>query len=130
MSAKDNAARLHGEGFNCAQSVLGACGEYTGLDDKAALALAGGLGGGVRCGEICGALTGAVMAVGLANPYTDGADSEARTKIAKLTKDCTSRFKDEFGCLRCLDLKRSGHSCDTLIEYSAQLAEDIINDNK
>lgn len=130
MSVQEKAARLHGAGFNCAQCVLSACGEYTGLDNDKALALTGGLGGGVRCGEICGALTGAVLAIGLANPYTDGTDADARTKIAKLTKECTSAFKDEFGCLRCVDLKKSGHSCDTLIAFSAGLAENIINENK
>ena len=44
MSIEEKAAQYHAQGFNCAQSVLAACGEYTGLDEKSALAIAGGLG--------------------------------------------------------------------------------------
>ena len=38
MSMEEKAAQYHAKGFNCAQSVLAACGEYTGLDEKTALA--------------------------------------------------------------------------------------------
>ena len=85
MSVQEESLRLHGCGFNCAQSVLAALGSYTGLDEKTALAVSGGFGGGVRCGEICGAASGAVMALGLAFPYSDGEDSVSKTRIAKLT---------------------------------------------
>ena len=130
MGIKEDAARLHECGFNCAQSVLCACGKYTGLDDKTALAVSGGFGGGVRCGEICGAISGAVMAIGLANPFTDGTDSEAKDKIAQLTKQCTADFKEKDGSVRCADLKAANVSCAELIEHGAELAEIIINGNK
>lgn len=130
MSIKEEAVKLHDKGYNCAQSVAAACGKYTGLDEKTALAVSGGFGGGVRCGEICGAVSGAVMAIGLTNPYVDGADIEARNKIALLTKECTKRFKEQFGCIRCVELKQSGHSCDELIAFGAELAEDIILKNQ
>ena len=47
--------------FNCAQSVLAAFGDLTGLDDETAKKVAGGLGGGIGgCrNEVCGALSGA-----------------------------------------------------------------------
>lgn len=130
MSIKEEAVKLHDKGYNCAQSVAAACGKYTGLDEKTAFAVSGGFGGGVRCGEICGAVSGAVMAIGLTNPYVDGADIEARNKIALLTKECTKRFKEQFGCIRCVELKQSGHSCDELIAFGAGLAEDIILKNQ
>lgn len=126
MEIKEKALRLHEEGFNCAQSVLGACGEYTGIDDKTALALGGGLGGGVRCGEICGALTGAVLAVGASKPFSDADDMQAKVKIATLTKECVNLFNDKFGCKRCFELKASGHPCKELIGYCAELAEQVI----
>lgn len=130
MDIKEKAAGYHDRGFNCAQSVLCACGEYTGLDEKSALAAAGGFGGGVRCGEICGSITSAVMALGLANPYNTEGDTEAKDKIAQLTKRCIKRFQDEFGCIRCVELKRSGHRCDELITFAAGLAEDMILSEK
>ena len=51
MDVKKLATEYHEKGFNCAQSVLCACGAYTGLDEKTALAVSGGFGGGLRCGE-------------------------------------------------------------------------------
>lgn len=127
MTIDEKALKLHGEGFNCAQSVLAACREYTGLDDKTALAICGGLGGGVRCGEICGAVTGAVMALGMSNPFDEGDNAEAKAKIAVMTKAFTNQFKQEFGCIRCLDLKKNCQPCDKLIAYCAKAAEEAIS---
>ena len=129
MGVKEEATKLHKSGFNCAQSVLGALRDYTGLDDKTALAVSAGFGGGVRCGEICGAVCGAVMAIGMAFPYNDSSDAAAKTKIGALAADCTGRFREEFGCLRCQDLKANRVSCPALIEYAAQLAENMITEN-
>ena len=126
MGAKEKALALHDQGFNCAQSVLAALGDYTGLNEKTALAVSGGFGGGVRCGEICGACSGAVMALSLANPYTDGEDAEARGRIGKLAGAFTRQFAADQGCLRCIDLKRAGRPCDDLIAYAAEAAETIL----
>ena len=130
MGVKEDAIKFHDSGYNCAQSVLCACGKYTGLDEKTALALSAGFGGGVRCGEVCGAVSGAVMALGCAFPFTDSSDIESKNKIAKLSKCVSADFSENYGCLRCLDLKRSGHSCGELIAHGAELAEKIINENK
>ena len=130
MGIKEEAVALHSQGFNCAQCVLGACGKYTGLDQKSSLAVAGGFGGGVRCGEICGGISGAVMAIGAANPFSDASDRDAMMRVASLTKQCTGAFRERFGALRCLDLKRAGVPCDELIAFGAETAEKLINDNK
>ena len=130
MSVQDEALRLHASGFNCAQSVLAALGSYTGLDEKTALALSGGFGGGVRCGEICGAASGAVMALGLAFPYNNGEDAQARARIAKLTMAFNRDFSEKFGFMRCQDLKRNGVPCDELIAWAAAHAEELILKNK
>ena len=130
MTISEKAVLLHGQGYNCAQAVLAACGEYTGMDEKTALAIAGGFGGGMRCGEMCGAVSGALMAVGLCCPYNDASDTEAKEKIATLAKALTRDFHDSFGCVRCLELKREGISCDELIAYGAVKAEKMIKDNK
>lgn len=130
MDIKEKALEIHDAGFNCAQSVLCACGEHTGLDDKTALALGAPFGGGMRCGEICGALTGAVLALGAAFPFTDADDAKAKVKIAALTKQSAAMFKDNFGCLRCLELKAAGKPCKELIAYGAELAEQMIIGNR
>ena len=117
MGVKEDAVRFHQMGCNCAQSVLAACGKYTGLEQDTALSVAAGFGGGVRSGEICGAISGAVMAIGLTE--------EDKRRVAGLTKQCVDCFRKEFGCVRCIELKRAGVSCDRLIEYGAQHVEDL-----
>ncbi len=129
VGAKEKATALHESGFNCAQSVLGALGEYTGLDENTALSIAGGFGGGVSCGEICGAAAGAVMALGLLYPCTLPDDAEARAKIRRQAAAFNRSFCDAFGCVRCMDLKRKGVACSKLIEFAAELAEKTILEN-
>ncbi len=130
MGAKEKAAALHESGFNCAQSVLGALAGYTDREEKALLAVAGGFGGGVSCGEICGAASGAVMAFGLVFAGEDPADPERKRKVRQLTAEFNRRFRENFGCIRCQDLKRSGHPCPELIDWAAETAERIIQENQ
>ncbi len=115
MALSEEAVKLHGEGMNCAQCVLTASGRYTGLDPETAKKIAGGFGAGVRSGEICGAISGAVMALGLLE--------EDKAKIAGAARQCVDAFRAQYGCVRCLDLKRAGISCDELIAHGAQHVE-------
>ena len=62
MDIGQRALDYHKNGYNCAQSVFAACCEYTGMDEKTALAISAGFGGGARSGELCGAVTGAIIA--------------------------------------------------------------------
>lgn len=128
MDVKKLATEYHEKGYNCAQAVLCSCGEYTGLEDKTALAVSGGFGGGLRCGEVCGAVSGAVMAAGMCCQYNDNTDLETKEKIAGLARHITGEFKEKFGYLRCVDLKKSGHPCAELIEAAAELCEKTIKE--
>ena len=130
MGAKEKATALHECGFNCAQSVLRALGEYTKLDENTALAVACGFGGGVSCGEICGAAAGAIMALGLVFLQNNPQDASVRARVRKLSSDFNKQFRENFGCIRCLDLKRNGQSCAALIEYAAEAAEKMIKENQ
>lgn len=123
MEIKDRAVALHGEGYNCAQSVLLACGEYTGLDEKTAIAVSAPFGGGMRCGEMCGAVSGGLMALGLS------CGAAEKSEMAAMAKELSEAFKERLGHLRCLDLKNAGVSCDGCIACGAEIAEKIIKDN-
>lgn len=129
MNIEQKALNIHGSGFNCAQSVLAACGEYTGMEEKTALAISAGFGGGLRSGEVCGAISGAVMAIGLALPFDDAQDAEAKQKIAALAKQCTECAREKYGHVCCRDLK-GNIDCGEIIAYMAQLAEELINKEK
>lgn len=96
----------HDKKFNCAQSVLLAFGDKTGLDEKTARAIAGGMGGGVGgCKEeICGALSGAVLALGMLLPHVEEDDQAAKERIYATVSEFRSRFTQRFGYCRCGDL--------------------------
>ena len=123
MSISEKSVELHGEGFNCAQSVLISCGDYTGLDKDTAAALSAGFGGGVRAGEVCGSISGAAMVVG--KVLTDSGKS---SEIAAVTKELVKAFRENYGSARCFNLKKSGHSCDELIAFAAEYADKIIKE--
>lgn len=101
MTYGEKAAELK-KTLNCAQSVIVALNELTGLDEKTAKALGTGLGGGLRCGEACGAYCGAVLALSL----TLGADGVGKpgTPTAEAVKAFSEEFKEKFGAIRCDDL--------------------------
>ena len=127
VEISEKALGLHDRGFNCAQSVLCACSEYTGLDSAMAEAVSAGFGGGMRSGEVCGAISGAIMALGcrLSRANPDIFDSKMQT--ANATRECVKRFREKYGCIRCLELKKAGISCDDLIAFGAEQAEAILN---
>ncbi|MDY5594841.1 MAG: C-GCAxxG-C-C family protein [Oscillospiraceae bacterium] len=128
MTVKERAVEYHNTGCNCAQSVLCALHDYTGLDDQTAQRISAGFGGGARCGELCGAITGGIMALGLANDDPNGTPNGA---ISKQTIELTKAFRAEYGCVRCQDLtiKFGGKThCSKMIETSAALTEKIIQD--
>ena len=60
--------------------------------------------------------------------YNDNTDLETKAKIAELAKSITGNFNEEFGALRCVDLKKAGKPCAELIEYCAELAEKTIKE--
>ncbi len=96
MTAKEKATALHGQGYNCAQSVLMAMGGATGLDEKTASSVACGFGGGAGCRELCGALSGAIMAVGM--KY--GAENRAQVNAADKEIVTAFRQRDRHGLSR------------------------------
>lgn len=130
MSVKDKALEYHRNGYNCAQSVLAACSEYAGLDDRTSLAISAGFGGGMRSGEICGAVSGGLMALGMAFPFNDAADLEAKNKISSLARKIVSACRDEYGAVRCIELKQSGVSCTETIGRMAEIVEEIIKNEE
>ena len=127
MSIKEKALDWHKKGNNCAQAVIAACSDMTGLDEKTALAISAGFGGGLRSGEVCGAISGAVMAVGMAYPFTDGSDAEAKQKIAEFAKQCVAAAAEKYGKVRCSELK-GNIDCNEIICFMAETAEKIIKE--
>lgn len=108
------------QGYNCAQCVLMAFEDVTGLSpeaaSKVALALGGGTGGS---GNICGALTGAAVAEGFTHA---GAPSDKAASYAR-TNRVIDRFRAENGHVDCRDLKGAvpPRPCNDLIKDAVRI---------
>lgn len=150
MDRCELAFQYHQTGYNCAQCVMLAFSDLTGLTPQMATSIAGGLGGGVggsHC-ELCGAANGAALVLGLLYPFTEGSDGEARCRVYGLTKEFYTRFQSRFGGLtRCGDLLRSriqpteemtpaavrvgaSKHCDILIVTAVEILEQIIGEQQ
>lgn len=132
MTAKERASAIHADGFNCAQSVFAGCAQCAGIDENTAKAISVGFGGGMRCGEVCGAISGAVMAIGAAFSGDDASSPEAKANGRKYCIAFMTAVREKYGAVTCRELKSPEHlvPCDKLISECAELAENIINNNK
>ena len=93
------------QGYNCAQSVLLAFGDLTGLEEETALRLSSSFGAGLgRMREVCGAVSGGAMALGLLKGNTDPDDREAKKAHYALIQDFAGRFRAVNGSIICRDL--------------------------
>ena len=124
----ETAVLFHRErNMNCAQSVLCAFGDRTGLPEETAMAIAEGFGGGVRSGEICGAVSGAVMALGLIKS-AEGEGMGHNPAVKSGTIEIAAAFRRENGCLRCRDLlaSKKEKQCDKYIADAVNILEKMI----
>ena len=117
--AAENAVAYHLQGCNCAQSVLLAMKEHTGLSDQMAASLGAGFGGGAGCRELCGAISGAIMAAGIKF-------NGDRAQVNAVDRELTGTFREKFGALRCADLKAARISCDDLIAFAAEKMDGLL----
>ena len=105
MTHGELAQRYFREGYNCAQSVLLAFGDLTGLEEDMAAKLASSFGGGLgRMREVCGAVSGAAMVLGLLRGYSDPEDADAKREHYHLIQELARRFREENGSIICREL--------------------------
>jgi len=109
----DKVLEFHKEGYNCAESIIKAFNEDTGLDIP--VSIASPFGGGMTIGGTCGAITGTLMAVGaLKGRNTSEEKNDSRT----LTKEVIAKVKEKYGTLECIELKKKGVGCDEIIKFT------------
>lgn len=128
MNRGERALSYHDRGYNCAQSVLAAFGDVTGLPEKEAMAVAAGFGRGVSGGtELCGALGGAIMAVGLVDFHEDRDPAQEKKRIYDAVSQLEKKFQDKFGALRCNALLSAApgpdRPCGGIITAAVELVE-------
>ena len=105
MTHSELAKKNFESGCNCAQAVLLAFSDRTGLDEATAMKLSASFGGGMgKLREVCGAVTGMFMAAGMI--YADDHIPTLEDKAAHYKKIQTlaARFKEENGSYLCREL--------------------------
>ena len=102
------AAELFLEGYNCAQAMLVAYQDLTGLDRDFSARLASSFGGGMgRMREVCGAVSGMLMVAGILYGYdTPGDDVRKRAHYA-LVQDLSGKFREQAGSIICREILKN-----------------------
>lgn len=101
----DKAKQNFLNGYNCAQSVLLAFSDVTGLDDATAFKISSSFGGGMgRMREVCGAVSGMLMIAGLVNSKGNLTDNPDKIEHYKLVQSLAKGFKDKHGTIICREL--------------------------
>lgn len=104
MSYDTRAAQNFLDGCNCAQAVLLAFSDLTGLDEDTARRIASGFGGGMaRMREVCGAVSGMFMAAGLLYGSTSLSHEEKAAHYLRL-QELAAQFREKNGSILCREL--------------------------
>ena len=103
------AAELFLSGYNCAQSVLVAFSDLTGLDADFSAKFASSFGGGMgRMREVCGAVSGMLMVLGTLYGYDDTVEDDAQKKqLYKDVQALAAQFREECGSIICREILKN-----------------------
>ena len=105
MTHGERAEQNFRRGYNCAQSVVLAFSDVTGLDDRTAAMLSSSFGGGMgRLREVCGAVSGALTVLGLVQGYADPDDPDAKKAHYHRVQEFARRFCEKNGSIICREL--------------------------
>lgn len=111
------------KGYNCAQTLILAFPDVTGLSDDQAIGLSAVLGGGATVGELCGVASAMAVVLGMAL----GGDPADKPRHYAEARELIMKFAgNNNGCLRCRDLKGKpgAKTCDELIYEGVALLDE------
>ena len=106
MDHRELAAELFLSDCNCAQAVLEAFSDVTGLEKSFAAKLASSFGGGMgRMREVCGAVSGMLMVAGLLYGYDDPGENDVNKKAHyQLVQNLAGQFREKIGSIICREI--------------------------
>ena len=109
MDHSEKAAELFLGGSNCAQAIVVAFCDVTGLDESFAAKISSSFGGGMgRMREVCGAVSGMLMVAGLLYGYDDPGEKDASKKEHyKLVQELAGKFREEIGSIVCREILKN-----------------------
>ena len=102
------AAELFLQGYICAQAVVLAFRDVTGLEDKMAARMSSAFGGGMgRMREVCGAVSGMVLVAGLLYGYDETGNDPKKKELYTLVQDAAAQFRTETGSIICREILKN-----------------------
>ena len=105
MSYAEKARNLFKDGYNCAQAVVLAFEDVTGLDHTIATKLSASFGGGMgRLREVCGAVSGCFTVLGILMGPEDPNDYGAKKAHYAIIQEAAAKFREANGSYICRDL--------------------------
>ena len=140
------AAQLFLGGCNCAQAVVVAFCDVTGMKPQYAARLSSSFGGGMgRMREVCGAVSGMLLVAGLLYGYGTPGDDESKRAHYKLVQELAGKFREREHSIVCRDILKNPPSdpnptprdaefyqkrpCARLVALAAQILDDYIREH-
>ena len=140
------AAELFLGGYNCAQSVLVAFCDVTGLEEDFAARLSSSFGGGMgRMREVCGAVSGMLMVAGLLYGYDTPGDDVSKKAHYTRVQQLAGKFREQVGSIVCREILKNPPSdpnpsprtaeyyakrpCARMVLLAGQILDDYIKEN-
>ena len=102
------AAELFVGGYNCAQAIVVAFCDVTGLEKDFAARFSSSFGGGMgRMREVCGAVSGMLMVAGLLYGYETPGDDVSKKAHYQLVQGLAGKFREEVGSIVCREILKN-----------------------
>ena len=143
MDHAEKAVELFSSGYNCAQAVVVAFCDETGMDVDFAAKFSASFGGGMgRMREVCGAVSGMFMVLGALYGY-DNSDADSKKKeLYQQVQALAEQFRQENGSIICREILKNPPSdpnpsprtaeyyakrpCCRMVMTAAKLMDDFI----
>lgn len=107
MDHSYQAAELFQKGYSCAQAVVVAFSDVTGLTPEISAKLASSFGGGMgRMREVCGAVSGMLLVAGYVYGY-ESPDPVAQKAHYALVQDLAGQFREVAGSIVCREILKN-----------------------
>lgn len=108
MNRGEHAAELFTKGYNCAQAVMIAFCDLTGMDEKTAARSVSAFGGGMgRLREVCGAVSGMFAVVSILYGYDEASNDTAKKALYQLVQDLGNQFREACGSIVCREILKN-----------------------
>lgn len=108
MDHGQKAAELFLAGYNCAQAVVVAFCDKTGLEEHQAAKLASAFGGGMgRMREVCGGVSGMLLVLSLLYGYDQPGDDQSKKELYTQVQALAGEFREKNGSIICREILKN-----------------------